>query len=120
MPDYRTNKAWQHAHHLVLEIYESTKAGFPSHEKFGLVSQMRRAAVSIPANIAEGSGRASPKEYLQFLHIAKGSLNELEYYLLLAQELRFIPAETSVTLLNVHQEVGKTLSGLIESLRGRR
>ena len=117
MPDFRTNKAWQHAHHLALEVYKYTAKGFPRDEQFGLVSQMRRAAVSIPANIAEGSGRAGTKEYLQFLYIAKGSLNELEYYVLLSVELGFVSIGTSGMLDNIRQEVGRTLNGLIASLK---
>jgi four helix bundle protein len=78
--DYHKLKVFQAAHELVKKIYKITK-GFPKEELFGLISQMRRAAVSIPANIAEGSARKGKKEYIQFLFNALGSASELEYYI---------------------------------------
>lgn len=78
MPDFKTIKAWQKADDLTVEVYEKTR-DFPSDERFGLTSQMRRAAVSVGANIAEGSGRGSLADYIRFLFIAQGSLSELEY-----------------------------------------
>jgi four helix bundle protein len=86
---HRDLAAWQEAMHLAKLIYEAT-AGFPKEEQYGLVSQMRRAAVSIPSNIAEGAGRGGEKEFRQFLMIARGSLSELETQVLLAQQFGFL------------------------------
>ncbi len=80
---------WQKSHRLVLEIYRIT-AGFPSDERFGLTSQLRRAAVSVPANIAEGFRKRSRAEKARFLNIAHASLDEARYYLILAKDLRFL------------------------------
>ena len=87
--NYKKIIAWQRAHRLTVIIYQITYT-FPPEEKFALSSQFRRAAYSVPSNIAEGSGRNTKKEYLQFLHIAFASLKELEYFLLLAFELNYI------------------------------
>ena len=81
MSDYRKLVVWEKAHKLVLEVYRVTMT-FPKEELFGLTSQIRRASASIPANIAEGSGRGSDAEMARFLHIALGSASELEYHLL--------------------------------------
>lgn len=89
MRDFRDIKAWHKAHALVLAVYEAT-ARLPSEERYGLTSQRRRAATSIPANIAEGCGRNGDAELRRFLLIAIGSASELEYFLLLARDLRFI------------------------------
>ena len=88
MRNYRELHAWQVSFSLARQIYEVT-ATFPREEMFGLTSQLRRAAVSLPSNLAEGAGRASKKEFVQFVHIARGSLNEMETQLLLAQELGY-------------------------------
>lgn len=88
MKDFRDFKVWEKAHDLVLETYRFT-AGFPKHEMFGLVSQMRRCSASIPANIAEGCGRLGNAELHKFLQIACGSANELEYHFLLARDLGY-------------------------------
>ncbi len=80
-------KVWQRSHELVLGVYKVTQQ-FPNEEKFGLTSQIRRSAVSVAANIAEGSKRQHLKEYIQMLYIAQGSLSETTYYLLLAQDLK--------------------------------
>jgi four helix bundle protein len=82
-------KVWQRAHALVLGVYQSTTA-FPNDERFGLTSQLRRAATSVPTNIAEGSKRASPREYAHFLNVAEGSLAETEYLLLLSKALGYL------------------------------
>jgi len=86
MQDFRNLRVWQEAHQLVLAIYRATE-NMPDQERFGLTSQMRRAAVSIPSNIAEGCGRDSDSEFKRFLQIAMGSASELEYQLLLARDL---------------------------------
>ena len=88
MSDYRRLEVWKAAHQLTLQIYRVTTV-FPRHEQFGLVSQLRRAAVSIGANIAEGSGRGG-KEFARYLAIALGSVNEVEYLLLVATDLGYV------------------------------
>ncbi|MDT0642109.1 four helix bundle protein [Zunongwangia sp. F363] len=89
MVDYKNYKVWQKSHALVLEIYKITRT-FPADEKFNLISQMNRAALSIPTNIVEGCGRETQKEFLRFLHISSGSAFELEYLILVSTELSFI------------------------------
>jgi four helix bundle protein len=91
---YRDIKVWQKAIELVVDIYSSTRC-FPKEEMYGLVSQLRRAAVSIPSNVAEGKGRRTDKEFLQFLHHARGSVFEVETQLAIAGLLGYIP-ETAV------------------------
>src|SRR5262245_58958811 len=97
MKDFRDFKVWEKAHQLVLETYRFT-AGFPKDETFGLTSQMRRCCSSIPANIAEGCGRLGNSELHRFLQIACGSANELEYHLLLAKDLGYLPEAEYVRL----------------------
>jgi four helix bundle protein len=106
---------WQEAMNLVEMIYLKTKT-FPKEEIYGLTSQIRRAAVSIPANIAEGNGRRSRKEYLQFLSIANGSLTELETHILIAERLNFLPKEISEKIQIQIKLVGRLLTGLKKSL----
>ena len=103
-------KVWQRSHELVLGVYKVTQQ-FPNEEKFGLTSQIRRSAVSVAANIAEGSKRQHLKEYIQMLYIAQGSLSETTYYLLLAQDLKY------QELFDQSGEIGRMLSGLINSLK---
>jgi len=100
---------------LVLNIYRSTNA-FPKTETYGVVSQLRRAAVSIPSNIAEGQARLSTAEFKQSLGHARGSLMEVETYILLGQELGYLEREQSGSLLAGTAEVGKILNGLLNSL----
>ena len=99
---------WAKSHELTLEIYKVTK-GFPSDEKYGMVSQMRRAAYSIPANIIEGHSRKSKNEFLQFLSIAKGSLEELKYFVILAADLDYIAVEEQNKIDGLTTEVSKLL-----------
>lgn len=109
-------KAWQEAMELVKEIYRVTRE-FPKEEIYGLVSQMRRAAVSIPSNIAEGAARTGTKEFLQFLSISRGSLSEVETQLLIAKSLGYIKNQE-----HVQEQIDKVfglLGGLINSLRER-
>ena len=94
MKDYRELQVWQLGHALTLEIYATTKS-FPKDELFGLTSQMRRAASSIPANIAEGCGRDGDAELKRFLIIALGSACELDYFILLSAELGYLATEVS-------------------------
>src|SRR5688500_11411498 len=93
MSDYRKLLVWRRAHELVVAVYQSTQ-DFPRSETFGLVGQLRRAASSVPANIAEGTGRGTSKELARFCRIALGSLNELEYHLFLSYDLTYLaPAQ---------------------------
>ena len=115
---FKDLKVWQRACDLVAEVYRLTTS-FPDREVYGLTSQMRRAAVSVPANIAEGAGRGGRKEFLHFLHIARGSLAELETLLELARRLDFINEEESRATTHLIAEVGRMLHGLKRSLRTR-
>ncbi len=108
--------AWQKGYQLSLDVYKAT-SGFPTSETYGLVSQMRRAAVAVPANIAEGYNRQHRKEYLQFLSVANGSLAELETYLLLARDLGYLKPETFDGLSQLHKNVARIMHGLLKSLR---
>jgi len=108
-------RTWRRAYELSLDIYKVTKE-FPKHEQFGLISQMRRAMVSVSANIAEGYERQHRKEYIHFLTIAKGSLGEVETYLLFSKDLKYISDGLYAELDNKRKEVGKLLTGLIKSL----
>ena len=109
---------WQKSMVLVECIYLAT-ASFPKEEIYGLTSQIRRAAVSIPSNIAEGQSRHSTKEFLRFLSIALGSRSEVETQLLIASRLRYISPETTSELIADLDEVGRLLRGLVSSLRQR-
>lgn len=117
MKSYRDLIAWQKAMLMVTEIYKIT-ADFPNEEKFGLTSQLRRAAVSVPSNIAEGCSRNSDGEFKQFLGIARGSISEIETQLLIAINLGFIKDQPQV--LNATEEVGRIISGLIRSMSTKR
>jgi len=108
--------AWKKGRAFVHEIYRLT-AAFPKEEMFGLTSQIRRAAVSISSNIAEGKGRYSQRNFLYSLLQARGSINEVETQLLLAQDLDYLPEEQTNQLLAQSKELGKILNGLISSLR---
>jgi four helix bundle protein len=112
---YRDLIVWQKAMDLVEAIYRSTNP-FPSEERFGLVSQMRRASVSIPSNIAEGYGRKDRGDYCRHLSYANGSLKELETQILIALRLGFFTDETQQPLWDLAQEVGRLMNGLRASL----
>lgn len=115
---YRDLLVWQRAMDLVTSVYELTSK-FPDQEKFGLVSQLRRAAVSIPSNVAEGYGRGRPQEYLRFLKISRGSLCEVETQLLLSQRLGYVNQQKGGSLQEQIDAVAKVLSGLIGSMERR-
>ena len=115
---YRDLVAWQRARELVKEVYVLT-AEFPVHERFGLASQMNRAVVSIPSNIAEGYGRATTQDYLHFLRIARGSAYELETQLVLAEDLGLSSRVESSKVGGTLQEVVRLLQGLVASLERR-
>jgi four helix bundle protein len=110
---FRDLIAWQKAMELAREVYQATKS-MPEAERFGLTSQMRRAAVSTPSNIAEGHGRESRTDYLRFLRIARGSLMELQTQLILAEQLNLL--QISQTLHSLQAETDRVLQGLIRSL----
>jgi four helix bundle protein len=112
---YRDILVWQQAMELVTAIYKSTET-WPKEEIYGLTSQVRRAAVSVPANIAEGYGRDTRGSYQQFLRIAQGSLKEVETHLLIAERLGFIESAKMGPIMAMSESVGKLLRLLIRKL----
>lgn len=116
MRNFRKIVAWQKADDLTVLIYEVTGKYFPKHELYGLTSQMRRAAVSVPANVAEGSGRQYLTEFRQFLYTARASLSEVEYYIHLADRLGYLPAKEKTRLEQAETETARTLQGFINSI----
>ena len=106
--------AWQKADALVLEVYAATR-DFPDAERYGLTSQLRRAALSVPANIAEGSGRRTERDFLHFLHIAQGSLSEVEYFIYIAHRLGYLDKTTYTTLESRRAEADRVLHGFIQA-----
>jgi len=117
--NYKELDVWKRAVALITELYRITSR-FPDSERFGLVAQIRRAATSIAANIAEGWGRGSTKEYIQVLTIARGSTTELETHLIVARNLNFIRVEEFDRVLRDVEDIAKMLNRLITSLRNRR
>lgn len=115
--NFRELVVWQKADDFAFEIYQATGKYFPPEEKFGLTSQLRRAAVSVPANIAEGSGRRTLKDFLRFLYNAQGSLSEVEHYLHFAHRLAYFDEETFTRLESQRAEVGRILNGFIGSIQ---
>jgi four helix bundle protein len=118
MADFERLKVWQRAHQLALAAYRLTKP-LPNSERFGLTDQIRRAAVAIPANIAEGHGRASSTEFRPFISIALGSLSELQALMLLARDLGYVAEAELTEFWDLAAEVGKMLSALIARLGSR-
>ncbi len=117
MQSFKDLTVWQKGHHLTIAIYGATR-GFPSSELYGLTSQMRRAAASIGANIAEGCGRDAGPDFARFLQIAMGSASELEYHLLLARDLNLLSNEVHHRLAEDTTEVKRMLTSLIRKVRG--
>jgi four helix bundle protein len=115
---YKDLIVWQKSRDLASEVYRST-AAFPKAELYGLTSQVRRAAVSVVSNIAEGQGRLTRGEFQQFLGHARGSLLELETQLAIAVDLKYLAEEDFAQLENRTSEVSRLLNGLLESLRAR-
>ena len=113
--DYRNLIAWQKADDLAVAVYQAT-LHFPKDEVYGLRSQMRRSAVSIPANIAEGSGKRTARDRRASYDDAMGELNELEYYIHLARRLDYIDRETEAQLEKLRAETARTLDGLLKML----
>lgn len=119
MKDFHELKVWQKAHQLTLAVYRIT-AGFPREELYGLTSQLRRASSSIPANLAEGCGRNGDAEFARFCSIAMGSASELEYHLLLARDLKLIPAKDYEDLAGRTTELKRMLTALLQKLTADR
>lgn len=115
---YRDLKAWQKAMQLMLSIYKTSEF-FPKHELYGLTQQLRRSAVSVPSNIAEGSSRRSTHEFLRFLNIATGSLAELETQISAAQMLGYLDPAQEKMLLEQADEVSRISQGLYSSLKAK-
>jgi four helix bundle protein len=118
LKSYRDLLVWQKAVELALLIYRLSE-GFPKREIYGLASQVRRAGVSVPSNIAEGYGRNSRREYLQFLSIAQGSLKEMETQTIIAKRLGYVTVSQADRVLADAEIVGKMLGNLIRSLRSK-
>jgi len=114
--DYRELIVWQKAMDLVEMVYRAS-ASFPREEVYGLRSQVRRAAVSVPSNIAEGQARATTADFLHFLSIARGSLKEVETQVIIAQRLGYIDGQKESELTGLSEEVSRLISGLIKALR---
>ena len=115
LKNYKELKVWQKPYQLCLEIYKATKE-FPDEEKYGLKSQLRRAAVSVPSNISEGYSRKTTPEYIQFLYIAYGSICEIETQTLLSIDFGYVETEKFKMLKEKIREVERMLKALIQSL----
>ena len=113
---YRDLIAWQKGIDLVTEVYRLTQA-FPREELYGLSNQLRRAAVSVPSNIAEGQARSSPKEFHHFLATARGSLVEIETQIIIAEKLKYLQPDASHSILERTAELGRILNGVIASIK---
>ena len=111
MQHFTELNVWKRSHALVLEVYRLTKA-FPADERFNLISQIRRAALSVPTNIAEGSKRKSQQEYARFLNYAEGSLSETEYLLMVSRDLGYLPGTTCGQHLKEISEIARMLYAL--------
>ena len=118
MKTHKDLDVWKASIEMVTKIYQATR-NFPKEEIYGLTNQMRRAAVSVPSNIAEGAGRNSSKEFLQFLYFATGSLSELETQLIIAYNLGYINDEQKQDMDILINTIFKMLSGLMQSVKKR-
>jgi len=116
--NYEELNVFKESHKFVLEIYKMTET-FPNEEKFRLVDQLIRASYSIPSNIAEGNSRNTTKDYINFLYNARGSANEIKYFLLLSKDLGYISIKRYLELKTKIEDIIKMLNGLINSLRGK-
>lgn len=116
MTSYRELIAWQKAMDVVVEVYR-VSAKFPASEQFALTNQVRRAAVSIPSNVAEGQGRGTDKEFGHFLRISRGSIQEVETQMILAQRLAYVTERETAACLGQLDEVSRVISGLLRSHR---
>lgn len=118
LQSYKELEVWQMAMELATQCYRVTRA-FPKDELFGMTSQIRRAAASIPANIAEGQGREHTREFLQFLSVARGSLMEVETHLMLSHRVGLLPQDQLDPLMAMTDRISRMLSGLRKSLEKR-
>jgi len=116
--DFTKLDVWGKAHQMTLEVYQATQ-GFPQKERYRLTDQLCRSAASVPANIAEGTGRNTLKEYVQSLYVARGSIEETKYHLLLSKDLGYLSSDSFGKLVEGYNEVGRMLNGLINSLKER-
>lgn len=114
--NYRDLIVWQRAMDLVVAVYQTTKS-WPQSEVHGLISQTQRAAVSVPANIAEGQGRGGDREFGRYLAIAHGSLRELETHIMIGERLGYVPTDNASLLLEQANDVGRLIQGLLRKLR---
>jgi four helix bundle protein len=115
LQDFRKLAVWQKAHHLTLEVYRVTR-GFPKDELYGMTSQIRRAAASVPTNIAEGCGRRSDADFARFLSIAMGSASELDYLIVLSRDLNLMNARSADALAGSATELKRMLASLIRKI----
>ena len=113
---YKNLAVWQRSYALTLAVYRATQL-FPNAERYGLTSQLRRAAISVPANIVEGQARGSQKEFIRFLSIARGSLQEVNFFLELARDLEYLHEDEYLRLLEQKNKTGYLLHRLMVSLR---
>ena len=116
MRDYRKIQAWSRAHQFVLAVYKLTES-FPPKEQYGLISQLRRAVLSVPTNISEGCGRSTETEFSRFIDIAHGSASEVDYLLLVSHDLGYIEKQTYQGLYKELTEIRKMLTGLVKAVR---
>lgn len=112
---HKNLEAWKQSMDLVVEVYKTTKE-FPHHEIYGIANQVRRAAVSVPSNIAEGAARQTKKEFANFLHVAQGSLSELDTQIEIASRLGYIDVGSRKSLEDRMQPIDKMIAGLIRHL----
>ena len=115
MRDFRKNDAWRLVDDFAVAIYEATRS-FPREELYGLTSQLRRAAYSVPANIAEGASRSSKKDFHHFLYISRGSCSEAHYFIHLSRRLGYLGAQDHDRLDAMASQTGRTLAGLIRAV----
>jgi four helix bundle protein len=118
MRDFQTLEVWKKGHNLVLSLYKAT-ADFPSEERYGLTSQIRRACGSVPANIAEGCGHQSEPEFARYLQLAAASATELQYHIILARDLGYLKPERYKELAETVEVIKKMLSAFIRQVRAR-
>jgi four helix bundle protein len=116
MKTHKDLMAWQKGIHLVTDVYKTT-TNFPKEEIYGITNQIRRAAISVPSNVAEGAARSSKKEFCHFLYVSLGSTSELETQFIIAENLKFLKKEDSVNLQDQLTEIRKTILGLISYLK---
>jgi four helix bundle protein len=117
MQDFRNLKVWEKAHALTLEVYRGTR-DFPSDERFGLTSQLRRSSASVPANLAEGCARGGDIDFARFVNVAAGSASETDYHLLLARDLGYLDEMLYKPLFEKVTEVKRMLNSFERTLRG--